>query len=466
MPTGDFDLYYSDNPWEAIDKNQRTWYDPDLIALFRQKSIFTPTIQFVKNLGDVRATKMVMNQLLDPHPDYTALAVRQIWMPASHIDSRQIEVVFGRYGGKVAYTVYDDIVTYWRQNGQEGIRRIMRGALGQHMIDVLDYLARNAYVKGALDSGYVLYPTGAADFDDIATTDLFDIQVAMEIWLGMALRGVASALGTSGAADSIVCYTSPSVIFDVQTDAGSEWIAVNQYQGIQNLLRNEVGAYKNVRFVQSPKLIFWNCGTLEAQATVSAAISAGDGAPDPSTTKVDDAYMVGQTTAGITNYIQLANPAGWPVDVGSTGMAHFAEHDIVTIHISRTANYGVTNGVNPFEGTLHNRRIVSVDAVNYRLVLDQPIMVDFGTDLGAGVYAYVSKGRNIHASVFVGGPNGIVSGVALPPRFHAPPPVDDFEMVQRFSWDAYMGHQTYAPELFEVVFSAGTTRVKGPKVVQ
>jgi len=58
-----------------------------------------------------------------------------------------------------------------------------------------------------------------------------------------------------------------------------------------------------------------------------------------------------------------------------------------------------------------------------------------------------------------------VSGVARAPRLHAPPPVDDFEMVQRFSWDAYMGYQPYAPEVFEVVFSAGSTRVKGETAV-
>jgi hypothetical protein len=50
--------YYADNPWEVVDKNQREWYDPDLIDNFRQKSVFAPTITFVKNMmGDVRATK-------------------------------------------------------------------------------------------------------------------------------------------------------------------------------------------------------------------------------------------------------------------------------------------------------------------------------------------------------------------------------------------------------------------------
>ena len=459
MAVGDFDTYYSDNPWEVIDKNQRTWYDPELISLFRQRALFTPTIQFVKNLGEVRATRMVMTQFLEAHPDTTALAVRQIWMPASHVDSREVEVVFSRYGGKVAYNRYDDMVTYWEQNGREGIRRLMRGVLGNHMIDVLDLLARNAYIGGAINTGYALYQGAATDFDGIATTDTFDVATGMDIWLGMTLRNVASALGPSGVANNIVCYTSPAVIYDIQKGTNSdEWISVNQYANPSALLRYEVGTYKNIRFVQSPKLVLWNSGTLIAQGSVDAAISAGDGSPPPAT-KVDAVYGVGQETAGITNYISVGS---W----GTGSIADVAVNDIITIHTTRSAAYGVTNGVNFQEGTVHNRRVVSKSATPDRLVLDQPIMVDMTTDLGAGVYAYVTKARNIQASIFVGGPQGIVSGVAQPPRFHAPIPVDDFEMVQRFSWDGYFGHQPYAPEVFEVVFSAGTTRVKGAAGVQ
>jgi len=463
MAVGDFDTYYSDNPWTVIDKNQRTWYDPELIAIYRRSALFTPTIQFTKNLGDVRATKMVMTQLMDPHPDYTALAVRQIWMPASHIDSRAVEITFSRYGGKVAYTIYDDLVTYWKQNNTEGIRQIMRGALGQHMIDVLDMLARNAYLKGALDSGYVLYEGSGSDFSGITVTDTFDVNMALDIWLGMAGRDVANAINPISGANggSIVCYTTPGVIYDIQkaTAGKDEWVAVNQYANPSALLRNEVGMYKNVRFVQSPKLILNNCGTVIAQGSVSAAINAGDGAPNPGTTKVDATYMVGQTTAGVKNYIQVGS---W----GAGSLADINVGDIISIHMTRTSANGVTNGVNFQEGTLHQRRVVAKTATPDQLVLDKPILVDMNTDLGAGVYAYVTKGRNIHGSIFVGGANGIVSGVALPPRFHAPAPVDDFEMVQRFSWDGYLGYQTYDPNVFEVVFSAGTTRVKGPAAVQ
>jgi hypothetical protein len=276
----------------------------------------------------------------------------------------------------------------------------------------------------------------------------------------MAHRGVALALGTNGAAGSIVCYTTPGVIYDIQKGTGSdEWLTVHQYADQMALLRYEVGAYKNIRFVQSPKLVLWNAGEVIAQGSVSAAINAGDGAPPPGTTKVDATYMVGQTTAGVKNYIEVG---AW----GTGTLANVAVNDIITIHVTRTSDNGVTDGVDIREGTLHNRRVVAKTTSPDRIVLDQPIMVDMNTNLGGGTYAYVTKGRNIHSSIFVGGSEGIVSGVAMPPRFHAPPPVDDFEMVQRFSWDGYLGHQVFAPEVFEVVFSAGSTRVKGAAVVQ
>ena len=78
MATGDFDLYYSDEPFSIMDKNQRTYLDPDLIDIWRQRSVFRPILTFTKNLGSIRATSMTVTQLFDPHPDTTPLAARQI----------------------------------------------------------------------------------------------------------------------------------------------------------------------------------------------------------------------------------------------------------------------------------------------------------------------------------------------------------------------------------------------------
>jgi hypothetical protein len=99
---GDFDTYYSDEPFSVMDKNQRTWLDPDLIDIWRLRSVFRPILTFTRSLLDVRATSMTVTQLLDPHPDITPLSPRQIWMPSMHIDSRAVEITFQHNGNKIA----------------------------------------------------------------------------------------------------------------------------------------------------------------------------------------------------------------------------------------------------------------------------------------------------------------------------------------------------------------------------
>jgi hypothetical protein len=457
MAVGDFDTYYSDEPFSVMDKNQRTWLDPDLIDMWRLRSVFRPILSFTKSLLDVRATSMTVTQLLDPHPDITPLAARQIWMPSMHIDSRAIEITFQHNGNKIAYHKYDDMITYWRQNNKAGIRNIARGSLGVAEVDMNDLLARNALIQGAQTTGYSLFVNDRADFSEIVVGDKFDPYIGADIWLGMANRGLAQALGPSGAEGSIFCFTTPGVIYDIQKD--TDWKSVHEYLSDRVLLQYEVGSFKNVRYVQTPKCTLWNTGEIIARAPVNAAITAGDGSPEAGVTKVDGTYKTGQNTAGITNYIQLDTPT-------SGSMGSFVVNDIITIHATLSADYGVADGVDFNEGKLTNRRIVGVDVGNKRLLLDTPVLVDFTTDLGGGVYAYVTKARNVHASIFVGGPQAIVAGVAQQPLFYQLDPIDDFKAIYRFSFDQYMGYQPYRPEVFEVVFSAGSTRIKGSTVVQ
>lgn len=459
MAVGDFDLYYSDEPFSIMDKNQRTWLDPDLIDVWRQRSVFRPLITFTKNLGDMRATSMTVTQLLDPHADTTPLSPRQIWMPSMHLDSREVEITFDHNGNKIAYHKYDDMITYWRKNNKAGLRAIARGALGQSEVDMNDMLARNALIAGSLTTGFSLYGSSgsSANFSQISTADVFDPDMGSDIWLGMSYRNVPGAIGPSGAGGSLICYTSPGVIYDIQKDP--EWISVHQYLQDRMLLNYEVGAYKNTRFVQTPKCTLWNCGTIIARAPISLAVFAGDGAPDPSSTKVDGTYRTGQTTTTVRNYVQLGT-----FTTGS--ISELAVNDILTFHQTTTSAYGVTGGVNFNEGKLTNRRIVGIDTDNGRLTLDIPFLVDFDTDLGGGVFGYVTKARNIHASIFIGGPRAIVAGVAQQPMFYELDPIDDFKAIYRFSYDQRIGYQPYTPEVMEVVFTAGTTRVKGIGGVQ
>jgi hypothetical protein len=447
--------YYADNPVEVLDKNQRVWYDPDVMLLFKQRALFSNVINFTKNLGDPRATSMVTTQVIPPHANYSALSTRQMWLPAMHIDSRAVEITFLHYGGKVALHDYDDLVTYWKANANAGLRSILNTMLGGHIIETTDYLARNAFVKGALaTTGYVMYGGDATSFNDLDSLDKFDLDIAADIQLGMQYRECALVNnplggGANGAAGNVLCYTTPGVIFDIQDD--ENFVDVRKYQDLTSILKYEVGAYKGVRFIQSPRLTLWNAGAVIFQSAIKVALHAGDGAPAPAT-KVDGVYGVGQESAGIVHTVTVADT---PTDI--------AVNDIITLHLTRTSTYGVTNGVDPFEGTSQVRRVVAKNDGAKTLQLDKPVMIDYATDLGSTVYGYVTKGVNVHSSIFVGGPQGIVAGLAQPIRMHTPPPIDDMEAIYRYSWNVRMGYQPYDPEVFEVTFTSGSVRYKGSR---
>jgi hypothetical protein len=392
--------------------------------------------------------------MYDAHPNTDALGMRDMWINARHLDSRSLDITFSRYGGKVAYHKLDEIITYWKKPGAKAsvIRAISQDKLGQHMADVIDLLSRNAL----LSVPYKRYVGDAGQkFGGIGVQDKMTVDMIGQIHLGMATRDVPYAQGINGGVGNIVCITSPSVLYDLRYNTNAnEWLWPIAYAQPTRLLNHEFGTYLNVRFISSPKCILYNAGEITVQAVVSSAIQAGDGAPS---TRVDGVYKTGQS--GVTNYIQLgANDAnGDPLD-----MDLFQVDQVVTIHVARTNDNGVTNGVDYTDGKLHNRRIVAVNTGSRRLSFEEPIFEDFDVDLDSSTYAYVTLGRNIHASIFVGGDDGIVMGVGEPPRLYNPPPVDDFLSVYRFSWDAYMGWGVHNPKVLEVVFSAAPFRNVGP----
>jgi len=457
--TSGFDTYYGDTPVQNLDKNQRKWYHPIVDTMFRQHSIFNRLVRYYYNLGNVNATSMEITQLMDPHANFDPLGMRDIWMPASYVDSRAVRIGFSRYGGKVAYHEYDDMITYWKDNQGGGVRNILQGALGQHMIDVHDYVLRNKF----LNLPFQYYVGGGSDFSDLTASDVMTWQLAQEMWLGFSYRDVPMASDPSLPMrnnGSILCLTSPGVIYDIQqgTTDNEDWIPVVKYADPSRALRYEVGTAKNTRYLASPRMTLWNCGNITQQLDVTAAITAGDGAPDPSSTQVDSTYYVGQTSTGrsdIKHYIQLESADLSGISVGQ----------IITIHSDKTDEYGVTDGADFNDGTMHVRRVVAVNDTDNRLTLDRPIMIDFSTELESGVYAYVTIGGHVHASLFMAGPDAVVMGVGRAPVMKAPPPVDDFAQVFRFSWNGYEGANFYRPEVAEIAFSAGSTRVVGARSI-
>jgi len=468
----DFDTYYADNPWEAVTTNQREWYYPAVAMKYMQNSVLANFVPWTFNLRNVGARYAHITEILTPGPTANPLGMRQMWVKSSHIDSREVTVTFQHYGGKLTVTEFDQLVTYWQTAGpRKGLMNIINSALGFSMLETMDFIARNAYVYGAWKSGYNLWAnpdankTGFSKITGNPDDHRFHLNSVLDIWLGMLERGVVNGIGSNGAAGTVYCVTTPGVIYDIQKEimsgnANDEWIAVQNYANPQMVMNYEIGQYKGVRFIQSPRLILRNAGVVDKRGTVVAPFHAGDGAPDPGTTTVDGAYKVGQP--GATHYLEIKTDGNWSWDDVQVG-------DIATIHFTTASEFAPDETIPPLDwrdSDNQDRRIVSIDVdandnTKARVAFDKPVFVDGTEDLGNGVYAYFTIGDDVHASLFIGAPNGVVGAVSRPPRFHDPRPADDFEGMYRLTWNGWFGLNLFNPEAFEVVFSRGSTRLKG-----
>lgn len=455
VTTGFLDTAYGDTPWEDLDQNQYTKYVPELLEVFRHKSLYYGLVTYGVNLLAVRSGTMQFTQVMDPEPNIAALDNRQIWLPQLYMDSRALEITCLRYGDKVMMNKYDDYITYWRQNGTPGLRNIMRSRLAPHMVDTLDLLARNAF----LNKTTVMFAGDVSSFGDVAATNTFDLSVCRAVHLG-------ADYDPDPIQNPIIGLGAPSAVYTIKDSDSGEFISRLKYTDERRVINYEIGEYEGVRFAQHPTNTLWNCGTVLKQSIIDASIALGDGAPDPATTKVEGVWKVGQAAA--THYISVKDATG------------FEAGDFVTLHRHKAGDSSAydsalgsqlkaTNGVLFNDAEMIHREIYSVDETNDRLAFTEPITVDWFqtalTGIGeSGVYGYVTKARPIHLTTFLKGPRGVVSGVLQPPQTYTPAPIDDTESIWRFSWDAYLKYQQMYPNRFEVYFHAGPIRKKG-KVV-
>jgi N4-gp56 family major capsid protein len=445
MAVSGFDTYYGDHPW-GLGTQTRAWYVPDLIDVFRRRSLFRNFVPVKVDLKAQLTDTMYFTLLYDLLPTVDNIGLRDLWLPSLHTDSAKITITMLHYAGKVALHKFDELITYWRKAGAEGLRRIVRGLIGPQMTDTLDLLARNAF----LDGPFSMYAGDASNdgFDDMdsSTDDIFKINLLEQVHLGLSYRNAPMAQSPEGPTGSVVVLTTPGVIYDIRAASGSDWISRQQYTSNIVTLPYEVGSVYGCRFLQHPALTLWNCGILTDTEHIIAAVSPGDGAA----AAVDEVYTPGQS--GATQYIQVGDSSS------------FAVNDIVTICRTRTNAYGVTNAPDFKKEATIFRRVISKDDTTDRITLDMPILSDaYATEVtaGTGIYGYIMKGKHIHASICLGGPNGVVAGVAQPPEMHVPPIVDDIQAMHRFSWDAYLKYQRFRPEVYETVYSLGATRLKG-----
>jgi len=453
--------YYGSEPWSAISNKQRDWYVPALLWAYKQRSTYGAMVPVKVDFSAMSTKTMIFSGMWELEPNWNALQERQIWLDTMHPASWQQRITVDHYGGKIAIHRWDPVISYWESTGRNpgALVPLARTLLASAVIDQMEIQIRNTFQKLPM----TFFSDGQGGFSgtgfaDIAETDVYDPDVALELNLDFDYSEVYNPQVTDLQA---VAYTTPGVIYDIKKSGNSSFKSAIEYRSDRRLLSYEVGDYMGVAHVKHPINTLYNHGAITAQAPISAAVNAGDGAPDPNTTKVHGILEVGEkSNTNITHYIQLGS-------FGTGSISDFEVGDIITIHAVRsagtTAPYTVQYAPMCTDGFLSNRQIVSIDTDNGRICVDQPIQKELTTDLGGGVYGYVTKGLHVHQSTIVAAPGAVVGGFAVPPGFHTPPTIDDVMAMIRFAWDGYYEYSVFRHNVAAVVYSSGHVSKMGYK---
>ena len=443
-----FDTYYGVEPWSNVDMKTIPYYVPELANTFRRHNVYSPFATFAVSLLQNSAAEMKFTEIYDLEYDKATINNRALWLDTQHFDSRMITIDTASYGSKVAMHKHDPRVAYWRQSGGD-IRQIARGALGLSMTQQIDELTRDAFLGGPfwLISGHTSdtkSASGYPNFGTIEATDVYNPDDAAKIWLIMDDKNVPGANNPTGLGGrTIFAITSHNVWYDMTKPSATGNLKDNLVTLQDQILMNyEVGMYLNTRYIKTPLNVLWNCGTITAQTTLTVDAAIGSGAA----AEVHSHYAVGQTTLRTSD----TNSEAGQRYITVADATDFEVGDMVTLHKTRTSNYGVTNGVNYNEGTLTNRRIASISGLN--IAFEKPILV---CEYPQG--SYLTKGVHINATIFVGGPRAVVWAVTQSPMMYTPPVVDDRMAQLRVTWDMTSKCQQFKPEYAYVVYSAASS---------
>jgi len=219
-----------------------------------------------------------------------------------------------------------------------------------------------------------------------------------------------------------------------------------------------------VTFVETMWAQLFNAGTIGTQVAVTNPIQFGDGAPDPDSTSVDNVYLTGQSTSDQTHYIQCS-----AFDDGD-----FAAGDRVTIHIERTSDWGITNGLDFTDGMSYEAEVYSVAHATNRLTFRQPIPVEYTKAFqatpqsgdAATCYAFVTKAQHIHPIYIIGARGMATFASRRKIKVYNPIDTADLPNVLRVTWDEYGEMNKWNLDIYEIHYVAASSGLSGRGTVQ
>lgn len=474
---GAAEAYYDANPMQGWDWDKWDEYDSTIdIGFHTRPTFFSPLMNYV-SMPNGADTYYTGNELLRGHINYNTIGNRARYIDAMYVDGRKKKLEADkRYGGKVQLWEFDELVSRYGKGTPQFMLNVLRTRLMGGIIETHEMLARNAMLDFALHkflADGTAWAASSNDFSTITTASSWkvDLKLLEQARLRMAERSMdyqqewgTYAQPVPGWPGDILVITTPGVMYDIWNTPEGQFMQDLRELQDQRIINGGVVRWKGVTFVETMWAQLFNAGTISKQVAVTQPINFGDGAPDPDSSRVDNVYLTGQSGTDQVHYIQCSD----------LGTSQFVAGDRVTIHVERTSDWGITNGVDFTDGQSFEAEIYSVDEDNERLVFRQPIPLEYtkafqATPQGGSAttcYAFVTKAQHIHP-IYIIGARGMAT-FASRRKIQIYNPIDNADLpnVHRVSWDEYGEMNRWNLDIYEVHFVAASSGLSGRGTVQ
>lgn len=88
---------YGSDPWNRIELNERTWYDPLLRDVYMRNAVYAPHATMKVDLNGPRARTIYFNDLIPPRPNIAPIDGRRMEASRLYSDSYQKDVTTARH---------------------------------------------------------------------------------------------------------------------------------------------------------------------------------------------------------------------------------------------------------------------------------------------------------------------------------------------------------------------------------
>lgn len=479
--------YLDFNPVHQWD--QDTWDERTSIIdgrFHRQDVYFTPLVGHGLTMPpgvDRDQWWHVKNEIRPSHVNHNPIGWNQRMTTALYIDQRQKRVrARYRYGSKVQWSKRESLITRFGNDTDAWIRFALQEQLSDNIVGQIERTCRDGLLDNALHRFMYngdAFELGVADFSTLPDNDtgIFQVDILEDIALRLAYRtektrhawgNYAQPVPGENFRDSVLIMTTSGTYWSIWNSPESDYMVDLAQLQDGRIINGGKVFYRQFATIQDTGAgaqILFNAGNITTQVAVTEPINYGDGAPDPETESVDDMYYAGQHN--VKHYVQCsAFTAG-----------DFVKGDVVSIHVRRTDEWGITDGNAFTDGKTYVAEVYEADASSNQLVFRDPITEEFvdpfsyetlaGASASGTAYAFITKATHVHP-VFV---MGTREGVQFVKRrniqdgwinYYTPTDNNvDYPSIERVTCDWHGEVNPWELDVYEVFFCNGAFANRG-----